>query len=240
MNETQPYAGCPIEYGYTGIAKRLNLMRRFAGWQGKHVLDVGCGTGAYTLEIAREASSVFGIDITQGFLRAFQSHLTNANHIRIAQSASEHLPFADNSFDIIICIETLEHVTSERHTLQDMRRVLRDDGVLLLAIPNKRYPFETHGLKYVRHGHWVPFASWLPKRVHDRIASARIYSEKDIRRLLCETGWAEPRIEWMLPPLDQLRHATLQGLLRHVIQQLETTALRRFGVSLIIAAQKAG
>lgn len=239
MSEAQPYAGCPIEHGYTGVAKRLALMRQFADWRGKRVLDVGCGTGAYTLEIAREAARVCGIDITQRFLRAFQSHLAGAPPIHLARSASEQLPFADASFDVIVCIETLEHVADEQATLQEMRRVLRHDGVLLLTIPNKRYPFEAHGIKHMRHGHLIPFVSWLPKGVHAKIASARIYTEDDIRALLRQAGWATTGIDWLLPPLDQLKHPTLQGQLRRMLKTLEYTPLRRFGVSLIVAAHKA-
>jgi ubiquinone/menaquinone biosynthesis C-methylase UbiE len=237
MSEIQPYAGCPIEHGYTGIAKRLSLMQTFAGWQGKRVLDVGCGTGAYTMEIAKEADSVIGVDITMRFLRAYQQH--SAGLVPPIRGASERLPFPDKSFDVIVCIETLEHVNDERETLRDMRRVLCDDGALLLAIPNKRYLFETHGLKYMRHGHLIPFASWLPAPIHRRVAGARIYTESGIRKLLRETGWNEAGIEWMLPPLDQLNHATLQKKLRLVLQRLESSSLRRFGVSLIVAARKA-
>jgi ubiquinone/menaquinone biosynthesis C-methylase UbiE len=240
MSDAQPYAGCPIEHGYSGVAKRLALMRQFADWRGKRVLDVGCGTGAYTLEIAREAERVWGIDITQRFLCAFQSHLAGAPPVHLARSASEQLPFADASFDVIVCIETLEHVTDEQATLQAMRRVLRPDGVLLLAIPNKRYPLETHGLRNMRHGHLIPFASWLPKNIHAKLASARIYTEKDIHALLGQTGWAITGMDWLLPPLDQLNHPTLQRQLRRVLKTLESTPLRRFGVSLIIAARKAG
>lgn len=139
---------------------------------------------------------------------------------------------------LFFCIETLEHVAHERAALSEMRRVLRNDGTLLLTAPNKWFPFETHGLRGIPHSYFIPFASWLPEPLHRRYANARIYTAHRMRRLLEETGWRDIRIDWMLPPFDMLRPRELQPLFRTVANILERTPLRRFGVSLIVAATK--
>ena len=232
------YRGQPIRYGYTGIEKRLAALQAMHSWQGARVLDVGCGNGAYTLEIGRVAALVWGVDIDRRWLYEFFGQPCIAPSIGAAQAESERLPFGDAVFDVVFCIETLEHVAHERIALCEMRRVLRDGGTLLLTAPNKWFPFETHGLRGIPHSYFIPFASWLPEPLHRRYASARTYTARSIRRVLEETGWRAIRVDWMLPPFDMLRPRELQPLFRAVAGFLDRTPLRRFGVSLIVAATK--
>jgi ubiquinone/menaquinone biosynthesis C-methylase UbiE len=239
MGEPLRFLGVPIRYGYTGIHKRLGAARRLLSWDGLDVLDLGCGNGAYTIEIARSARSVVGVDLDDAYLRELQPHMDGLSHLACALAVGERLPFADASFDCVFCIETLEHVDDERAALAEIRRVLRPGGALLLTIPNKWYPFETHGLRILPWGQYYPFASWLPRALHARWANARIYTPGDIRRLLAETGWQHVRLDWMLPPLDMLNPAWLRPPLRALLALLDRTPLRRFGVSLIVAAQPA-
>ncbi len=236
--ENTTYRGQPIRYGYTGIEKRLAALRAMHGWQGARALDVGCGNGAYTLAIGREAALVWGVDIDRRWLCEFIHHPQITPNIGVGQADGERLPFRDAVFDVVFCIETLEHIAHERAALSEMRRILRNDGTLLLTAPNKWFPFETHGLRGIPHSYFIPFASWLPEPLHRRYANARIYTEQSMRRLLEETGWRDIRIDWMLPPFDMLRPYELQPLFRAAAGILDKTPLRRFGVSLIVAATK--
>jgi ubiquinone/menaquinone biosynthesis C-methylase UbiE len=233
---TERFLGTPIRYGYTGVQKRLSAARRFAGWEGADVLDVGCGNGAYTIEMARDAAFVCGVDVEPERLAEFAERAAWLSHVTIALASGERLPMPDASFDVVFCIETLEHVVSEREALAEMRRVLRPGGTLLLTVPNKWYPLETHGLRGLRWSNYYPFASWLPRPLHMRWANARIYTAREIHALLAETGWRDIRIDWMLPPLDMLRPAVLQGPLRRILTLLDHTPARRMGVSLVVAA----
>ncbi len=232
------YRGQPIRYGYTGIEKRLAALWTMRSWKGAQALDVGCGNGAYTLAIGEAAALVWGVDIDRRWLHEFIRQPRITPTIGVGQADGERLPFGDAVFDVVFCIETLEHVAHERAALSEMRRVLRNDGTLLLTAPNKWFPFETHGLRGIPHSYFIPFASWLPEPLHRRYANARIYTAHRMRRLLEETGWRDIRIDWMLPPFDMLRPRELQPLFRTVANILERTPLRRFGVSLIVAATK--
>ena len=55
---SRPALGQPIEYGYAGVQKRLDMAGCFATWRNTRLLDLGCGNGAYTMEMAREAAFV--------------------------------------------------------------------------------------------------------------------------------------------------------------------------------------
>jgi len=64
----------------------------------------------------------------------------------VARAAGEHLPFADGTFDLILSHEVLEHVADDRKAVAEVTRVLRPGGRAVLFVPNRGYPFETHGI----------------------------------------------------------------------------------------------
>jgi ubiquinone/menaquinone biosynthesis C-methylase UbiE len=66
------------------------------------------------------------------------------------------LPFADSSFDRTFVNEVLEHISDEGQTLNELRRVLRPGGVLIVISPNRRFPFE---------GHTVHVGSWTSNAI---------------------------------------------------------------------------
>jgi SAM-dependent methyltransferase len=235
---SEPYRGEPIVHGFTGVGRRLSMMRALQPWRAQMVLDLGSGTGAYTFEIAREARHVVGVDLTRSFVRAFAAHPEKPANAQTALAAAEQLPFSNNAFDAVLSIETIEHVNDEAQTLEEIWRVIKPGGHAIFTLPNKWWLFETHGVRGVRNGHLLPFASWLPRTLHQRIAFARIYTSRDARALFMRRPWRVIGVDWMTPPFDQVRTPHMRSVLQRVSQHVQQTPLRRFGVSIIIAAQK--
>lgn len=109
--------------------------------EGREVLDAGCGTG-YGTEILAEAGArhVVGVDISQDAIEHAQSSS--------ARSAGEfvigdlhQLPFDDATFDLTVCFEAIEHVEDQQLAISELRRVLRQTGVLAISSPNRNvYP----------------------------------------------------------------------------------------------------
>jgi len=103
---------------------------------GKEVLDAGCGVG-YGVEIlaAGGATSVTAVDIDPTAVAEANSRF--GEHAKeIVEGDLMQLPFADDSFDLVVCFETIEHVQDGRQALGELRRVLRPDGVLVVSSPN--------------------------------------------------------------------------------------------------------
>ncbi|MCR4324521.1 MAG: class I SAM-dependent methyltransferase [Candidatus Curtissbacteria bacterium] len=99
----------------------------------KKVLDVGCASGFMLSQIAREFPNAkyFGID---AYDKAIEFANKKYSHINFKVGVAEKLPYKDESFDLIICYETMEHVTHPKVALLEMRRVLKKDGALILAM----------------------------------------------------------------------------------------------------------
>lgn len=103
---------------------------------GKDVLDAACGVG-YGIEIlaAAGAKSVTGVDLDPEAIAAAKSRF-GKDAADLVEADLGELPFADDSFDAVVCFETIEHVEEPKRALAELRRVLRADGLLIVSSPN--------------------------------------------------------------------------------------------------------
>ncbi|MDQ6759700.1 MAG: methyltransferase domain-containing protein, partial [Acidobacteriota bacterium] len=132
----------PTPMGRHWMAEHIRLFQRLFDMQKTdRFLDVGCGEGYYTMPLAACAGYTVGADLSQSVLRVFRG-LKNfpADRIRLVNGDVERLPFADGSFDKILCSHVLEHVLDDRAVLDEIHRLLRPDGRAILAIPLKYTP----------------------------------------------------------------------------------------------------
>lgn len=107
------------------------------------VLDLGCGQGRHAIFIYyfSAASEVFAVDLsaseaksTLTQLREFASEPLAKPFLSLAANGS-NLPFADDAFDIVICSEVLEHIPQYTLFLEEIRRILKTDGQLVISVP---------------------------------------------------------------------------------------------------------
>jgi 2-polyprenyl-3-methyl-5-hydroxy-6-metoxy-1,4-benzoquinol methylase len=103
---------------------------------GQSVLDAGCGTG-YGLEILNQAGAaeLTGVDIDPVAVEE-ASRRAAPLEAAVAHHDLHALEFADDSFDLAVCFETIEHLRSPRQGIAELRRVVRPGGVLIVSSPN--------------------------------------------------------------------------------------------------------
>jgi len=166
------------------------------------------------------------------------------NNFSFVQGSALNLPFEDESVDIVTAFEVLEHVPNEFSTLQEIYRVLNPGGYFLITVPNKWWIFETHGA-VVPGFNWlpwnrIPFVSWLPANIHDRIARARIYTARNLYRILESADFKVLKTGYITAPLDVLPAGILKRILRSNIFKNDVTENPILAVNLYAAAQKFG
>jgi SAM-dependent methyltransferase len=104
--------------------------------RGKRVLEIGCGSGAYAIEIAhRGASEVIGEDFSPEAIRQAQAQAVPDN-VGFAVGDIQALAHPSASFDVAVSCETIEHVTNPRRAVAELARVLVPGGWLVLTSPN--------------------------------------------------------------------------------------------------------
>jgi len=102
------------------------------------LLDVGCGDGCLMARVAPLMNKVVGVDSEAGAIRWAKEKLLNVPNCEPIQTACYDLPFPAESFDIVTSADVIEHLTDPRHHLQEIRRVLRPGGALVLTTPKWR------------------------------------------------------------------------------------------------------
>jgi len=105
--------------------------------KGKTVLDCACGSGLGTLSYARAgAGKVIGVDCSESAVRSARKRLDGFN-VALHQADATALPLEDASVDVVISLETIEHLADDAGFLSEIGRVLRRDGLLVMSTPNR-------------------------------------------------------------------------------------------------------
>lgn len=221
-----------------GQERRFEAVLRWVNPDGRWVLDVGCGVGMYTAAFGRRSPHVVGVEFERD--RARQAR---QEHPRVGQAQAEHLCFASGSFDIVFSHEVLEHVSDDRASTAEMVRVTRRGGRIVVFVPNRLYPFETHGIYWrgrYRFGN-APLVNYLPSVLRNRLAPhVRAYTVRSLRHLFADLPVRVVHHTQVFPGYDKLaaRVPALARLLRAVTYTLERTPLRWFGLSHLLVLER--
>ncbi|HEY3209508.1 MAG TPA: class I SAM-dependent methyltransferase [Actinomycetota bacterium] len=228
--------GEPSYVWRSGQERRLQLIRRYVPLEDRRILDVGCGIGTYVKRFLAFSPHAYGIDVAVHRLQ--ESSLPG-----LVAAAGENLPFGDETFDVLVFNEVIEHVRDDRQTIEDALRVLREGGHIVIYAPNRLYPFETHGVvwrgKY-RFGN-IFGVNYLPNRLRNKLVPhAKAYTTSDIFKL-----WAGLPVRlivhtYVYPGFDNVAARSRQAgkVLRGVLYRAERTPARRFGLSHFVVLQK--
>ncbi len=111
-----------------GLARMLkDLLPQ--GWESGRLLDVGVGDG-YTIRLVKPEGPVFGIDIDPSM-----NELATAKGVDFRSGSAYEIPFPDTTFDIVTCVEVVEHLERPGDALEELKRVLKVEGSLVLTTP---------------------------------------------------------------------------------------------------------
>lgn len=182
--------------------RHKKVVKIFSRYRFNNILDVGCGDGNFSIVIrdACQARVVYGIEATEKGVELAQENGVIASRLDID---SDVFPFEDGSFDAIFAGEIIEHLFDPDHLLDEIYRVLRPGGILVLTTPNLA---SIHNRIALIFG-YQPF----PMGISSRLNEGRMY---------------EPESE-QAQSLDHIRVLTLRSLKKlmkiHNIQIIEIT-----------------
>lgn len=231
--------GEPSYVWRAGQERRLRMILSAAQDQlAGRVLENGCGVGMYLEHLLPYSGSMIGLEYDPE--RAHQAYLRVP---QVVIAAGEGLPFEQQAFDAILSHEVLEHVRDDKGCIQEMLRVLKPGGVILLFVPNRGYPFETHGFYWRKEYHFgnIPLINYLPSRWRDQLAPhVRVYSTGDLKLLFTELPVTFLQQQIIFGAYDNIiaRFPHLGRILRSLFQWMENTPLKFFGLSHFWVIQK--
>jgi len=104
---------------------------------GRGVLDVACGEGYGSALLARSARHVIGVDLASHVIAHARTRYVSQANLAFLEADCTALPFPEGAFDAVVSFETIEHLSAQQAFLDEVRRVLRRDGLFILSCPNK-------------------------------------------------------------------------------------------------------
>lgn len=152
---------------------------------GSRLLDAGCGSGRELDELALRGR-VSGVDVSEVAVACARAR----GHLDVHRAAIEQMPFAGGTFDLVTCLDVIEHTPDDRVTLAELRRVARPGGTLVVTVPAYPSLWSAHD---VANGHF------------------RRYRRATLRAAATDTGWTVVRDTHfnalLLPPAAAIRLA---------------------------------
>ena len=226
--------------------QRVNYL---AGIIGKHLkcaktaLDVGCGGGVYTALLAAKNILTVGIDVSKEALQATRAWVNSegtSESVQLINCSAEFLPFRKESFDLMVCSEVIEHLDNPRRGIEEISRVLNNEGDIILTVPNvlsyywarakigyemlrflKRKGRNIEREKHASFPFWRTLRLLRESNLTDQsISSTNIFPVPFslMRRLVC--------------------HEEIINLLEYLDKQLRKTPFKVLGSSLVVTATK--
>lgn len=238
-SELAALRGEPSYVWRAGQERRMQMIARWSKLNEASVLIAGCGVGMYASQIGRRYNAqVHAFDIELNRVQEAQQDTP----LTVA-AAAENIPYADNTFDTILSHEVLEHVLDDQQAMQEMVRVLKPGGHLVIFVPNRWYPFETHGHYWKGQYHFgnTPLINYLPDRWRNQLAPhVRAYTKRGLRRLFKGCPVTIRTHQRIYGGYDNIiaRLGRAGRILRDILYKLEGTPFDVFGLSHVLVLEK--
>ena len=159
-----------------------------SSWAGLKVLDVGCGGGFSCEYLARRGAIVHGIDQSPSCIAAAQKHASVSQlAIDYCHAYAESLPYPDQSFDVVVCVDVLEHVADLQQTIAEIHRVLKPGGMFCFDTINRTFKSKLIMI-------WL-LEDWLrqiPRGIHDW---QKFIKPKELQNLMVKKGFEAIEIQ---------------------------------------------
>ena len=116
----------------------------------KTVLDIASGEGYGSNILAQHAKQVYGVDIAEEAVTHANSKY-KSNNLKYLQGSATSIPIGNGTIDMVVSFETIEHHDKHEEMMQEIKRVLKPNGILIISSPNKKEYTDVPG--YANHYH---------------------------------------------------------------------------------------
>jgi SAM-dependent methyltransferase len=238
-SELAALRGEPSYVWREGQERQLRLIDRWTHLPQARVLVDGIGIGMYAQHLQERYQAVVdGMDIE--FERIVEAQRRAP---RAVVGACEALPYPANTFDVLLSHEVIEHVSDDRRSAQEMVRVMKTGGRIVIFCPNRWYFFETHGHFWRGQYHFgnTPLINYLPDPLRNRLAPhVRAYTKRGLLRLFEGEPVRVVHYQRIYAAYDNWirRFGAPLRVLRDALHRLENTPLDTWGMSHFLVLEK--
>ena len=237
MDEDQIGRLADFEEGYWWHAGRRrilsDLVLRHCGTRAMQILDVGCGSGG-TSKAFKAYGNVVGVDYSELALKH-----AKVSGVSVARSSMTAIPFRSGAFDLVTILDAIEHEKDDRQVLQEIRRLLRPGGTLVVTVPAFQFLWSRHDVA---------------------VSHVRRYSLGQIKRIVEEEGFTTLKSSYFVsflfplvaayrmlskggePKANMTKFPTFVNAAFEKILDLENMMIKKtklpFGLSVVLVAKR--
>lgn len=143
------------------------LQAQYGGRSDLTILDIGCGTGAMSRKLAP-----WGAVVSADFSPLALTYCRRRNLHQLCMADAMRLPFRDNSFDVVVALDILEHLPDDQAALCEFHRVLKPGGRVIATVPAYPSLWSGHDVALMH------FRRYVAREVRERFTAARLKIEK--------------------------------------------------------------
>ena len=200
------------------------------------ILDIGCGTGAMSRKLAP-----WGSVVSADFSPLALSYSRRRNLNLLCASDAMRLPFRDESFDLVVAMDILEHVSDDSAALSEIYRVLKPGGRIIATVPAYQSLWSGHDVALMH------FRRYVAREVGERFAAAHLRTQKlsYAMTFLYPAVWLIRRLFWRRTKNPSASIVSVPGWVNSLLVRIlsaENALVRRvrlpFGVSVFGMAQR--
>jgi len=159
-----------LRIGKYSIEKQEICIKTLKTKKGEHILDVGCGTGFFARNVAKNGAKVVALDMSENMLKVAKEIARKENlKIKFVKGNAEKLPFKNSSFDKLIAVDLIQHLNEPKEFIKEASRVVKKGGKIVLAWPHSKslYRMKYYFEKLILQRN-LPFTAWLPVSLVER------------------------------------------------------------------------
>lgn len=244
FENAEQYAGqylgtSPKAYFFT---KRLRIVDDLLGnLRGKCILDVGCGPGFAAPMVIDRRCRYYGIDISPGMIQYCNQKWGTNKYANFIISKMEELPFPKESFDVVLCLGSLEYSAEQPRVFSELSRITKNDGMLILSMLNKHSPYWLWH-KYIYRGTWMKYIREKARNPIENEPELNLKTQSTISNTLMNNSFELNRsiyydLNLWVQPLDRLFSNASMSMVKK-LEPYHNSSLKNFGTAFIIKASK--
>src|SRR3989344_7546848 len=185
----------------THLQKTRTLIAALTGESRGMALNLGCGTGKHTQLLSAEGFKVISTDIDIENLKTVKKISEN-----VVLADASMLPFKQNAFDLLSCIDVLEHVEKEVDCLAEIKRTVRPQGTVILSVLVKNYPFAYDPINKIRtllklKPLPIGLYAWGHRRLYGAEIHDLVQKKFEVQAIWKKSSWLIALLEWYWPYL---------------------------------------
>lgn len=231
--------------GYAFRVRKQRLLELMDGCSGR-VLDVGCGPGVLVPDLLDRGFEVWGVDAAPKMIEECHRNFQDVPQARFSVGNAVKMEFPADSFDVVICAGVIDHIRDYERVVTELLRVLRKDGLLVVAFPNLFSPWAwwRNFVFYPLLRRMRPFYCSLTGRPQPpALASmAKLHSERNVVRLIHKHKGDVAEVVYynfnqLLSPLDEIfPQAAVRVAVK--LEKWRCSVLRKLGGGFIVKVRK--